>query len=116
MMEPLTACSTAAASRAALDAPSIDKEHLHTAVGTGRRRFADKPLDGDMIQFILYRQESRGKFLAVDCIYRGLQAVIPWGMQLLLAVLQKPDGNLRMRQCNVIQYPRHGFCFGHIAL
>ena len=37
-----------------------------------------------MIQFILYRQESRGKFLAVDCIYRGLQAVIPWGMQLSL--------------------------------
>ena len=87
--------------RAVLDIASVDEKMLGTAAGAagpGRRDQA-----GDLIQLTaaVHRQKVAGELAAQHRVDRAAQVSVAGGQELLLAVPQKAEADLRVGECGV---------------
>ena len=103
-----TRCSAAA------DVPAVDEEVLHGAVGPAGGVRADKALHLYMAQLVVDGNEGGGELPAVDGVNSGRELSIPRGVELLLAVPDEPEGNLRVGQGKLFHQCMDIICFCHI--
>ena len=99
---------------AAADVPAVDEEVLHGAVGPAGGGRADKALHLYMAQLVVDGNEGGGELPAVDGVNGGGELAVPRGVELLLAVPEEPEGNLRVGQGQLIQNARHGVALGGV--
>ena len=81
-----------------LDIAVVDEEALPCAVSACGSRLCDKAAHAKLFPAAVNRQHIVGKFPAVDGVDRGHAVALSVGVQLLLAVLQKAEGDLRVCQ------------------
>ena len=101
-------------SGAALYIPAVDKELLHTPVGPAVGRAADKAPHPHMVQGVVHGHKAPGELPAIHRIDGRLELPVPGGVELLLALPDKPQGDFRVRQGDFVQHTGHGIGLGDV--
>ena len=80
------------------DEAPVDKEALPAAVAARGSRLCDKAAHAELFPPAIDRQHAVGKLAAIDGVDRGQALALTVGMQLLLSVFDKAEGDLRVRE------------------